>query len=183
MSDYYWYGTKLKKEIENLNDISRIKIATAYFSEYGFDLLNHIINKNNLSKNQVLIYLSPEFSKVKPGELLEQLSQIGKVHITYDIPFHPKVVLIEGKITDKLIFGSSNFSGGGIERNIEFDIIKSATDEDKQKLNIFFDFCNNSSKLVTNEMIHEYKDNQQVFDELRRLEREIKKKFYVIILM
>lgn len=67
--EYYWHGTKLKNEIENLSGINTLKITTAYFSEYGFELLKDIINKNKLSKNQVLIYLSPEFSKTKPGKV------------------------------------------------------------------------------------------------------------------
>lgn len=178
MNEFYWHGNKLKNQLDNLNSISSLKIATAYFSEYGLNVLESIIDKNKLSKNQVELYLSPEFSKVNPGELLEKLSKISRVYIVYDIPFHPKVIFAEGKSKNILIFGSSNFTGGGIEENIEFDAIKTATSEEIQKLNLFFDFCSNSAKLITNETVLEYKENQQIFDELRRLEREVRKRFY-----
>ena len=114
----YYGGNQLKNEIVNTRNIKRIKIAVAYFSEYGLKTLQNLISNNNLNKNRVEIYLSPEFANKKQGEILKELNKIAKTYIVFDAKFHPKVYLFECKNSNKLIFGSSNFTQNGIESNI-----------------------------------------------------------------
>jgi hypothetical protein len=178
LDEYYWHGTKLKNELEKTINIKQLKIASAYFSVYGLELLKQIISRNKLLKNQVKIYLSPEFSTANPGTLLDELCILCEVYIVFDIPFHPKVVYIKGS-DNKLIFGSSNFTQGGIEKNVEFDIIKTLNSEDILRLETFFEFCKGKSRYVNEEIINDYKENQKYFNELRKLENQIKKRLYL----
>ena len=114
----YYGGSTLKESINNTRNIKRIKIAVAYFSEYGLNTLKDLIKNNNLSRNRVELYLSPEFTNNNQGKILRELIDIVKVHIVFDAKFHPKVYLFECKNKNKLIFGSSNFTKNGIENNI-----------------------------------------------------------------
>ena len=63
--ELYYRGNILKDNITNTTNIKKIKIAVAYFSEYGLKTLKDIIEKNKLSKNRVELYLSPEFTNKK----------------------------------------------------------------------------------------------------------------------
>ena len=146
---------KLKNEIVNTRNIKRIKIAVAYFSEYGLKTLQNLISNNNLSKNRVEIYLSPEFTNKNQGQILKELNKIAKTYVVFDAKFHPKVYLFECENSNKLIFGSSNFTQNGIESNIEFDSILEITNTkaEKIKVDLFFDHCKNKAKEVDAEMI------------------------------
>lgn len=178
MSEFYWRGDKLKAELKGLTGLRKIRIATAFLSSYGLNLLKEIIEANHITKNHVEIYISPEFSPENPGHLLDELSLLGKVFIVFDIPFHAKVFLLEMENESKLIFGSSNLTKGGIETNIEFDLIKTASKEEINQLSIFFDFCKGNSEPLTDEIINEYKASQKELDELRKIQKQIQEKLF-----
>lgn len=176
----YYGGNQLKNEIINTRNIKRIKIAVAYFSEYGLKTLQHLISNNNLSKSRVEIYLSPEFTNKNQGKILKELNQIAKTYIVFDAKFHPKVYLFECESSNKLIFGSSNFTQNGIESNIEFDSILEVTNtsSEKIKVNLFFDYCKNKSKEVDVEMIDWYMSIESELEQLRKVQNKIKKKIF-----
>lgn len=176
----YYGGDKLKNEIVNARNIKRIKIAVAYFSEYGLKTLQHLILNNNLSKNRVEIYLSPEFTNKNQGKILKELNQIAKTYIVFDAKFHPKVYLFECESVNKLIFGSSNFTQNGIESNIEFNSIMEVThiSSEKIKVDLFFDYCKNKSKKVDEEIIDWYISIESQLEQLRKIQNKIKKKIF-----
>lgn len=178
--ELYYGGDKLKNEIINTRNIKRIKIAVAYFSEYGLKTLQNLISNNNLNKNRVEIYLSPEFTNKNQGEILKELNKIAKTYIVFDAKFHPKVYLFECKNSNKLIFGSSNFTQNGIESNIEFDSILEITNTsaEKIKVDLFFDYCKNKAKEVNTEMIEWYIDIESELEQLRKIQNKIKKKIF-----
>jgi len=176
----YYGGKQLKNEIVNTTNIKKIKIAVAYFSDYGLKTLQELISKNNLSKNRVEIYLSPEFTNKNQGEILKELNKIAKTYIVFDAKFHPKVYLFECENRNKLVFGSSNFTQNGIESNIEFDSILEITNTsaEKTKVNYFFDYCKNKAKTVDDEMIDWYISIELELEELRKVQDRIKKKIF-----
>lgn len=176
----YYGGNQLKNEIVNTRNIRRIKIAVAYFSDYGLKTLQNLISHNNLSKNRVEIYLSPEFTNKNQGEILKELNKIAKTYIVFDAKFHPKVYLFECENSNKLIFGSSNFTQNGIESNIEFDSILEITNtsDEKTKINYFFDYCKNKAKIVDEEMIAWYISIEAELEQLRKVQNKIKKKIF-----
>ena len=85
--ELYYRGNGLKQTLLETKDIRKVKIAVAYFSEYGLKALKEIITKNNLSKNRVEIYISPEFNNKNQGKILNELVQIANVYIVYNIEF------------------------------------------------------------------------------------------------
>ena len=78
--ELYYRGNGLKQALLETKDIRKVKIAVAYFSEYGLKALKEIITKNNLSKNRVEIYISPEFNNKNQGKILNELVQIANVY-------------------------------------------------------------------------------------------------------
>lgn len=176
----YYGGSTLKESINNTRNIKRIKIAVAYFSEYGLNTLKDLIKNNNLSRNRVELYLSPEFTNNNQGKILRELIDIVKVHIVFDAKFHPKVYLFECKNKNKLIFGSSNFTKNGIENNIEFSSIIEIENNSsyKQKVDLFFEHCNSKAKLVDEDIIKWYESIESELEELRKIQKKITKRIY-----
>lgn len=180
--ELYYRGNNLKEEILNTINIKKIRIAVAYFSDYGLKTLKHLSEKNNLSKKNIEIYLSPEFTNKNQGRILKDLIEIANVHIVYDTKFHPKVYLFECKNTNKLIFGSSNFTLNGIEKNLEFDCILNIENKSlyKTKIDLFFSYCKDQSKLVDNEIINWYLNIEEELKEIREAQEKIRKKIFKI---
>ena len=180
--ELYYRGNVLKENLTNTTNINKIKIAVAYFSEYGLKTLKDIIEKNRLSKNRVELYLSPEFTNKNQGNILKELNAIANVYIVFDIKFHPKVYLFECKDSNKLIFGSSNFTLNGIEKNIEFDSILDLEDNSlhKAKVDLFFTYCKENSKIVDDKIIDWYISIESELEELRKSQEKIRKKIFKI---
>lgn len=184
--DYYWQGNLLKNELLNIKDAKKLIIATAYFSLYGLDILKEIISTNKLSRKQITIYLSPEFTSNNPGHLLEETQKIAVTYIVSKIPFHSKMVYVENNQYINLIFGSSNFTKGGIEKNIEFDTIWKiplATEEKElidtlNKVKMFFDFIRSNSILVNEEIIKSYHDIKSKLDDILKTQKNIRKNLF-----
>ncbi|MEJ6952068.1 phospholipase D family protein [Natronospora cellulosivora (SeqCode)] len=176
---YYWHGDDVLSKELNVKKIKNIFIASAFFSNYGLELLKKIINNNSLSKENVIIYLSPEFSNDNPGKLLKKLYEIAKVYIVYNIPFHPKVYLIEQEEDTKVMFGSSNFTNGGFNKNIEFNVINNkCSKKEIDKLQLFFKFCNNNSKLVNQEIIDIYIQQHKELKKLKQIQQSIRENLH-----
>lgn len=176
---YYWSKNvgkvKLENELISPDKVKEIFIGTAFFSYEGLRILQEIIKKNNLKKNNVHIFVSDEFSQDKPHELLSELCNIAQVKIFFNHPFHSKVYLLKGN-ENKVIFGSSNFTAGGFEKNIEFDSIEIIEDERLDDIEGFFRFCDYRATDVTEEVIQYYKDNQAEIEALQKAQKKLKKK-------
>ncbi|MDU2489945.1 MAG: phospholipase D family protein [Clostridium celatum] len=182
MGIYYWHsknekGITLKDELLNCCKVSNIRIATAFLSNEGVKILKEVKERYTLNKNNIEIYISPEFSVNEPHKILRQLQEICKVRIVYNYNLHAKVYYIKGGSTKKLIFGSSNLTNGGFIKNIEFDSISEVSDEEDNKINIFFNYCNNNSKELDNEIIEFYENQSEIFKELEINRKKFKKEF------
>ena len=64
---YYWSetvsATSLEKEFLSFGGIREIYIGTAFFSAEGLRILRDLVEKNNLKRSKIHIYLSDEFSQ------------------------------------------------------------------------------------------------------------------------
>ena len=98
---YYWSetvsATSLEKEFLSFGGIREIYIGTAFFSAEGLRILRDLVEKNNLKRSKIHIYLSDEFSQDKPDELLRQLTKIADVRVFFDYRFHEKVYWLNGE--------------------------------------------------------------------------------------
>lgn len=180
---FYWHsksenGNTLKEELFNLCKFSEIRIASAYFSEEGLKILKELKEKYLLRKENIKLYLSPEFSLNKPYKFLERLKEICDVYIIFKIKFHPKVYWMKSSNKSKVIFGSSNFTNGGFYNNIEFDMIKEIDKNEEIKLGLFFKYCSDNAKLVDEEIISFYKEKSEEIDELKNNSKKINEVLY-----
>ena len=183
MSSFYWHskvdnGNTLKGELLGLDKVNMVKIASAYFSNEGLEILEELKDKYSLKKQNIHLYLSPEFSLNKPYDLLEKLREFCTVYIVFNIRFHPKVYWLKSSNKSKLIFGSSNFTSGGFKDNIEFDSVTETNSDDEIKLNSFFKYCNDNSQAVDNEMIKFYRDKADEIEKLKSTSKKINKALY-----
>ena len=92
---YQWKRGNLVEYFDKLSEIKSIRIATAFFSEFGLNLLKDMVNKNKLSKSNVVIFLSTEFNNTSAVLLLKELSNIANVYIVDSLQLHAKVYLVE----------------------------------------------------------------------------------------
>lgn len=179
MTEYYWHSSlssslSLSKRLTELEGVRKIEISTAFLSYYGVGLLEKIAKKNAISRENIRIYISNDFSNIKCDEILEHMAKMANVFIV-DQKFHAKVYYFQGK-RDLLIFGSSNFTQGGIEDNIEFNAITEAFDE--SKIRAFFRFCEQNSYKVDEDIIRSYRDTEQERRELNELLNQLQKKIH-----
>ena len=174
---FYWKhktksGTTLEHELLSCKSVSKVIIASAFLSRAGIRILHEIKNKYSLKKEHITLYISAQFSADKPHRILKQLSDLCETKILFDHTFHPKVYLFRGK-PDKVIYGSSNFTEGGMSGNIEFDYIGSPSQDDLNALTTFFDYCDSKAKEVDSEIIQYYKDNQEEIENLHSLQKKL----------
>ncbi|ELC8455311.1 phospholipase D family protein [Clostridium perfringens] len=176
---YYWSKSanniNLKEEFINMNNVRELYIGTAFISHEGIRLLKELVKKNSLIKQRVYVYISNEFSQDKPHELLEEICKIAQVKIFLNHTFHSKVYLLRGDV-DKVVFGSSNFTSGGLLNNIEFDDIKTVEGNKLAEVQRFFEYCDFHSTLVNDDIIRYYKDSQKEIEELRQIQKKLRKK-------
>jgi HKD family nuclease len=174
---FYWKqktesGTTLENELLNCQSVTNVYIASAFLSREGIRILEKIKNTYSLRRENIQLYLSAQFSGDRPHELLEQLSSICVTKIVFEPNFHPKVYFMKGN-PSKLIYGSSNFTTGGMERNIEFDYIGKPSPEEVKSVTTFFSCCDYHAKKVDSVVIQYYRDNHAKISELRRRQKEL----------
>jgi len=174
---FYWKhktesGTTLEDELMSCKSVSKVIIASAFMSREGVRILQRIKDNYSLRKENITLYLSAQFSADKPHEILEQLSGLCVTKIIFDHSFHAKVYLLQGK-HHKLIYGSSNFTEGGMTGNIEFDYIGSPSPEEIKSVVCFFDYCDRNAKEVNAEVIQYYIDNKAKITELYRVQKKL----------
>lgn len=183
MDIFYWHnknekGKTLEDELLNCDKVSKVKIATAYLSKEGIKIISKLKKKYNLSRNSIEVYISLEFSIEEPHVLLRDLVEICKAYIVFNNKFHAKVYFFYGQDKNKLIFGSSNLTYGGFSKNIEFDSIKEINKDEECKLNMFFDYCKNTSKEVGNEIIEFYEKQNDSLKKLAENRKKLEKEIY-----
>lgn len=176
MFSYQWKKSFLADYFKQQNDLKSVTIATAYFSEYGFNLLQDLVELNQLSSKKVTLYLGNEFTDIKIAEILKKLNKIATVYIVDKMPLHAKVYLFEkAKGKYEMIHGSANFTKGGFERNLEFFTLQQGEDVDVNKLNYFFDFCKNNAVFADSSIIDYYEAIEDDLRKLRKIQQEIRK--------
>lgn len=113
---FLWDGFDLQQDINaKVKEVTELQIATAYYSTYGLGLLKEWSKKWGLSKQDIKLYLSQEFTMNGPGELLKQTMEIAEVYIIEEPFLHAKVYYFKGK-NPFVCHGSSNFTIGGYEK-------------------------------------------------------------------
>jgi len=67
----------LTEELLSCSSMKNAQIASAFISREGISIIRKLIEKYDLSPEQITLYLSEQFSSDNPGELLEQLCNVS----------------------------------------------------------------------------------------------------------
>jgi uncharacterized protein YktB (UPF0637 family) len=177
---FYWNtktetGTTFSKELLSGKNIKSIIIATAFISTEGVSLLREAKAAYGMQKKDITLYISSEFSSDKPQELLQQLDDICITRIVFERTFHAKVYLLTGE-ENKLIFGSANFTSGGMHYNVEFDCIVVPSAEQLTSVRKFLAFCECISIPLTSNIIDYYRENAAEIEELKITQKKLRRK-------
>lgn len=180
MERFFWnYKTdeidSLTEELLNCKSVRSIQIATAFLSARGITVLRKMREKYRLQGSDITLYLSCSFSMNQPHELLADVREICQTRMVFERKFHPKVYLLQGA-EDKLIFGSANFTYGGLVENVEFG---SVTRPDRHQLEMterFFDYCRTISVPLDDDIIAFYRAGAADFARMQAEQKKIQKK-------
>lgn len=165
----------LPEELLNSSSVRQVRIATAFFSTKGLALLRRMKEQYQLEKEDIVLYMSSEFSMDNPGQLLTALAEVCQTRVVFQRMFHPKVYFLQGA-EDKLIFGSANFTGGGMGDNVEFVSVICPDDQQTEVVNRFFAYCNTVSLPVDGDMIAFYEENASAFTEFQSAQKSMKRR-------
>ena len=175
---FYWdknsCGIDLENQLHMVDDIKEIFVASAYLSREGVEILQRFVDSKSVKKENVTVCLSAEFSDEHPADILNELNKFAGVRIAKaGRLFHPKVYCIKGETESLLIFGSSNLTGGGFAKNIEFDSIYKPTEDEIKQVDKFIDFCLSNSEKLTESHIRFYKSQEEKLLELKKIKTKI----------
>ncbi|MDD2217643.1 MAG: phospholipase D family protein [Eubacteriales bacterium] len=165
----------LTEELLNCGEVQSIRIATAFLSGRGISVLRKMQKKYNISRSDIVLYLSCSFSMNKPHELLKELKDICQARLVFSRKFHPKVYLLQGN-ENKLIFGSANFTYGGLEENIEFGSVIRPDRHQLEMVQNFFSYCEEVSIPLEEEIIAFYKESEADFARLHKEQQRVQRK-------
>lgn len=175
---FYWdkssNGFDLESQLQTMQNVEAIYIATAYLSGDGVDILRRLIDAHSINKEKVTVFLSTSFSDEHPSDILIELNKIAKVRIAKTGRlFHPKFYYIKGKEDSLLLCGSSNLTLGGFGKNVEFDLVCKPSSSDIIQMEKFVQFCISQTDMLTEEYIEFYKSQENKLDELKNIKSKI----------
>ena len=178
---FYWNrqtqkSSTLKEELLSVENAKKIRIATAFLSAEGVSVLDKMKQKYNLNTADITLYLSAEFSTDNPHEMLKRLSVICTVKIVFERNFHPKVYMINGA-KNKLLYGSSNFTLGGLQNNVEFNFVGTPSNDELLAVDSFFEYCDKLATEANDDVIQYYADNSLEIEKLKTTQKKIREKF------
>lgn len=175
---FYWdennSGFKLEKQLQLIDNVKTIFVSTAFLSSDGVDILQRLIDKYSVKRENVTVCLSAEFSDDHPSDILVALNKVAKVRIARNNRlFHPKLYYIQSNTDNLLIFGSSNLTGGGFGRNIEFNSISHPTNDEIIQIENFISYCHSQTDELTTTYIEFYKSQEIKLSELKKVKAQI----------
>lgn len=173
VDNWVWEKGYIQKVVKGL-DVNKIIIVSAYFSSYGFGFIKELKTKNNLHKDNITLYLSKEFNMNKPGELLEELSEIANVYIVHKEKLHAKVFMFYTPKGLKVFHGSANFTRGGLDGNLE--LIHEVHSNRIGRIDEFINHCLIASEKVSEKIIKSYKDIGKELEKLSDANRDANQK-------
>ena len=167
----------IKDELLTVMGARKVRIATAFLSSEGASTLEEMKQTYKLKNTDITLYLSAEFSSDKPHEILKRLADICIVKIIFERTFHPKVYMINGT-ENKLLFGSSNFTLGGLQNNVEFNYIGIPSTQELSLVDDFFEYCEKMAISVDDDIIDFYAANASELEKAKNAQRKIRAKLH-----
>lgn len=164
---FAWQGKVLRPALEEPG-VTTVQLASAYFSKYGLDLVQDLVDRHHLTRDKVTVFLGADFDAENPGHILRELTKLAVVYVVdKPIKLHAKVLLLGGK-TPTLLFGSSNYTQGGWVDNLEFNVRERLSEDQVRHVSHFFGRCRDISRLVDEQLIQAYEVIHEQLVELWR---------------
>lgn len=178
---------KLVDELnKSIRTSSKLRFAVAFAKNSGFQLLKDSLNDFFSKSGYAIFLIGLDFSSTDPNVLRDLLSyQVKSKYFellcyrgnsTGEVStYHPKVYLLNGNVTKNVaIVGSSNLTRGGLQTNIEANLMISSSDDTE----IFSDLSDTflSLRLDKRRVIpnHEFIDKYEELYKLNRKGKNIK---------
>lgn len=172
--NYLYY--KLRESFKNAK---RIDIIVSFLMESGVKLLlselEEAINRNvevRILTGNYLRITEPSALYLLKGKFKEKIDL--RFYNVTNKSFHPKSYIFHMKEDSEIYIGSSNISRGALTDSIEWNykFLKSQNNEDFTKFyNTFEDLFYNHSKIIDDEVLHEYSENwkrPQVYKDIEK---------------
>lgn len=155
---------QLKEDMKKITNIETVQIVTAFISESDNNKtwLEELVKQHDIAKENIEIYLSPEFVPYHKKEILEYLLQFATVYIIENL--HAKAYYIKGD-TNYFAFGSSNFTNNGFGENLELMGVCDSLDE--KKIQQFMRYCKQNACLVEDKLLHKYENIDQLAEKVK----------------
>src|SRR4030067_1396143 len=182
-------GKELPAIFDELSSKStELDIAIAYFSQRGYEAIANSLRQFILHKGgslRLLVGLSRYY--LTDPQPLTDLVKLGKqapnqVHMKYVTSnnFHAKLMIFDSPISHSIVLGSSNLTGGGLEKNIEANFLLTCDEKIDRQIEAAKDFFDklwktkaNGPKILTQKGIDEYAAEK---DEYERMSNNVELK-------
>jgi HKD family nuclease len=166
------------RELFDIADIQRVIVSVAFITESGVEFIDAEL-KANSEKLTVFAGIRNEISSFQG---LSKLFEYGGTLYAVDtgargIIFHPKLYVVRGKATARMVIGSSNLTHGGLNNNIEASImlhfdLASPTDRllvetiEAQFADLPTEYPENILKVVTVAQLEDWQKSGRLVDEM-----------------
>src|SRR4051794_2073229 len=107
----------------------RLRLAVAWVNQEGAGLLRDVVSPAKVAVDAV-VGINNRGTTLEG--MLEMLDLARSLRVLYQHPFvtfHPKVYCFDGAGEDRLIVGSSNLTGGGLDSNFELSLATPLDDD------------------------------------------------------
>lgn len=128
-------------ELFKVENIQSVLISVAYVSKEGIEHIERYLRKAPKGKIRVLAGMNNNISSY---DAFSKLLELGFELYAVDTGaangriFHPKVYLVRGKKTARILVGSSNLTLGGLNNNIEAGMMLHLTNTEADKVETNF---------------------------------------------
>ncbi|MBN1537148.1 MAG: hypothetical protein JW908_10490 [Anaerolineales bacterium] len=143
----YKLSTIINEEFVTAHDV---RFAVAFLKQSGLQLIESSLNNciNNGNSVEFIVGLDFRTTEAMPlKNLLKKAENTEKFHLyCYSDPsddvetFHPKLYLFRNKNRLRAIVGSSNITRGGLQDNVELNVVLDFADSHSEEAQPFYDF-------------------------------------------
>lgn len=133
-----------------------MRIFSAFARASAVEQLQKVLPQSSANSLQIAVGIDHQNTPKEALEALAELPADVRIFQRDAITYYPKIYYFEGSEAIRLVVGSSNLTGAGINRNVESAIVVEAADNDADIVSDAVEFTNHiweSADLLSEELI------------------------------